>query len=472
MCKLLTEPRLPKDICGPKKKTRRKKGEPSEIQIKYTTIREGTNSTIDELFRLYKVSPYNARVKFFNTKAQIHADRVCIFEKGEKDFEICIFRNKFGISTTNRIYSSQRKIYSISYKTGKFWYIDKVKNRIGPLTYGKFCEFIGLAEGIQVWASMDDSNDRLSKSKIFQFMRNKFPWILTLAENKVSLGVNFNVVESKGLTTPKAIHRHVLNVPSNIAQLVLDSGFIHKIRNESKRPMGAWKEMVRYLDGIEHLSMEMLKSHYFEDSLKMAKTLGRKVNCRWGEKRLKEEHDNWAREIGNIVLDCELEYDLNIRKLYEVFAEFSGYKLLKTNKEMILEGMIQNHCVGTYIDKVQTGTCAIYHVDGYTLQVGLESKQIREPSEVMKGINGGTVTIPKTRNVEVNQLKRIQFKGKHNSEPPQELIDRVDAEMKRFSDEGMFDTEGIMEHKQPDRKKRQLSNQNRWDYQQEDQMAW
>jgi len=440
MSKLLTEPRIPKEITAPKKKTRRKKASSEDFEVKHTIIKEGKSISVDELFKIYKANPFNARVKYFNSGHKYTYDRSCIFEKGPVDFEICVFRNNFGISVTNRIYSSQKKLYSISYKNGKLWYINKIKNRISPLSYGSLLEFIGYAETISIWGHQE--SDKLKKSKTWEFMVNKFPWLKMISEHPVSMGVNLNVVKTKKMTSTKDINRHVLGVPNNIAQMVIESGVLSKIRdrNDGIKPMSVWKNALKYLDGVQNLNLEMLKSHYFFDSIKMAKTLGRKVNCKWGEKRLKEEHDAWAREIGNIVLDCEEEYDLNIRREFIAFAEFSGYKLLKTNKEMLIEGMIQDHCVGTYITEVERGRCAIFHVDGYTLQVGIGTQTIREPEKMEIGPNGNPIRIPQTRNVEIKELKNLQFRGKHNNAAPPELVARVNAELKRFGTEGMFDT--------------------------------
>src|ERR1035437_2500583 len=222
MAKLLTEPRLPKEITAPKKKIRRKKASSEDPKVKYTIIKEGSSPSVDELFKIYKANPFNARVKYFNSGQKYTYDRACIFEKGPVDFEICVFRNNFGISVTNRIYSSQKKLYSISYKNGKLWYINKLKNRITPLSYGSLLEFIGYAESVSAWGHQE--LDKLKKSNTWEFMVNKFPWLKMLSEHPVSMGVNLNVVKTKKMTSTKDIKRHVLGVPNNIAQMVIESG--------------------------------------------------------------------------------------------------------------------------------------------------------------------------------------------------------------------------------------------------------
>ncbi len=43
--------------------------------------------------------------------------------------------------------------------------------------------------------------------------------------------------------------------------------------------------------------------------------------------------------------------------------------MLTTTKEMFLEGKKQSHCVGTYINKVDAGGCAIFTYDKFTIEI-------------------------------------------------------------------------------------------------------
>jgi hypothetical protein len=160
--------------------------------------------------------------------------------------------------------------------------------------------------------------------------------------------------------------------------------------------------------------------------------------------------------IGNIVLDCEETYDLAIRPEFLAFAEFSGYRLLRTNKDMLIEGMMQNHCVGTYIDKVNKGECAIFSVEGYTLQVGIEKKrellrgffdidengdQIGELHEIdgLDDFDGDEeIRLPQSKHHELKVFKNMQFRGKHNVSAPPELVEKVQTEFDKFKAAGKF----------------------------------
>jgi hypothetical protein len=442
MSKLLTEPRGKMEISLPKKKKRIvKKASDEPVEVRYQVLMEGDKCKVDELFRIYKDNPFNARVKYFNANSKVYFSRLVVFEKGKNDFEICDFTNSFGISVTNRIYSGQKKNSSIVYKGGKFWYINRrgKGSSIRPLTWGALLNFIQEVENIHIWGKMDKVK---KDSKVFQYLYAKFPWIKMLNEHKYSMGVNMNVVKANKLFGYKDITRHVMKVPNNIAEMVLESDLLTRL-NYNTTSQKAWVEMLKVLDNIQSLNKELLTDHLFVDTCRMAKTLGRKVNCKWTVKRLKDEHDTWAMEIGNIVLDCEEEYEMSIRPEFIAFAEFSGYKLFRTNKALLIEGMTQNHCVGTYIDKVNRGECAIYNVGGYTLQVGVatEKETLRgffDEEEELNDNDEIAIRIPQTKHVDVKVFKNMQFRGKYNVDAPKDLVDKVQLEFDKFKAAGKF----------------------------------
>jgi len=417
MSKLLSEPRVIKEIKDvlPKKRIKKRSDE-EKIGIKYEVIYEGIKKDVDELFRVYKEDSFKARVKFFNKgRGYFSFSRVVLFETENGDFEVSKFINSFGISTTNKIYSSQKKVESIIYRNKKFWH--RTNNKVQPLTYGILKTFIINNENLNTY-ELGVPSDKFKESKVYKYFNNRFHWFKTVGESKVSFGLTFNKSVDKKIFKLKDMTWVNLGVNHKLGQMIIESPTFRTMISDTGKGIKAWKEVLKVLDGIEHLTEEMINSSYFYDTCKMARTIGKKVNCRWGLKRLKEEHDIWAKQITRIILECELEYDLNIRPIYKSFAEYSGFNLLRTNKDMLAEGMIQNHCVGTYINSVERGQCAIYHVDGYTLELShvIESFKVRESYE------GG---IPQYRNVEKKVLKNVQFRGKYNAEAPKELNDEV-----------------------------------------------
>lgn len=416
MSKLLLEPRVPKEITTPKNVTRKKKVSEDRPEVKYTLLHESDKNDVNELFRIYKENPFNARVKYFNDKKQISFIRKVIFERGN-DFEICQFRVSFGISITSRIYSSQKKLKSIIYKSGKFYYkCNEGRNKkFVPLTYNDIETF--------------GSTNLFSYNFLIKFFRERFFWFEAINEYSEAHHLNLNVVKSKKLFGNKALSQHMFGVPYSVCKLIKENKVLNKF-NSYGPPIKAWKNSLPYLINVDKVTVELLSSHYFYDTIQMAKTLGRKINCLWGVKRLREEHDAWAREIGNIVLDCAEEYKLSIRKEFIDFAVFSKYKLLLTNKDLLIEGMIQNHCVGTYINRVNNGECAIYNVDGYTLQVMIGDYMITAPNDRISSFTSKD-TLDKLSSFK--KLYIAQFKGKYNSSVPIDVIEGVNKILDDFN---------------------------------------
>jgi hypothetical protein len=434
--KLFDTIRIEEKIDGPKKRYRKPKvSDEDKPKVKYTLLREGDKSKVDEFIALYKNDPYKARVKFFNGKRNAYCfSRLVMFEYENGDFQICNFTVSFGISVTNRMYSTQRKISSLIYSKKKFW----IKNGsvIKPLTYGSLCEFVSNNEISLTLYDIKKRNEKLEKSLIYNIFSSRFHWIRVLSEYEYSNYLTFNTVVSKKLFGIKDLNRELFGVPYNISLILQNSSILNssKIDNQGKNRFVGLREMLKVLIHVDHLREDMVRSHNFIDTCKMARTLGKKVNCKWGLKRLTQEHDNWAKLITQIELDCISEYEMNIRPIYHSFAEFSGYRILKTNKDMLMEGMFQKHCVGTYINDVDKGNTAIFHVKGYTLQLSVEENQevVREVPKVSL-FGGGQAVIPQTRHITTMKVVNKQFRGKYNESAPSKLVEEVQEMLDMFS---------------------------------------
>lgn len=406
MTKLLTEPRVIKEISDVKSKKKVFKKTDRKC-VNYTLIREGDKTTINELIRVYKEDPFKARVKFFNSSRGTYVfNRLVLFEFDNGDFEFCEFKNSFGISVTNKMYSSQKKVSSVIYTKGRFWL---KRNTIKPLFFNNLISFINDCETF----TYNNLLRVVEVSKIYSYFNTKFHWFRAVYDSEgVAYNLTFNRIVKDKLYKLRDMTLASVGVNHKISKVILSGG---RFANMIKQNNGVyiWKEYLRYMDNTHCLKSELVESEYFYDTCKMAKTLGRKVNCKWSLRRLKEEHDKWAKEITKIVLECEVEYDLKISQIYRAFSEYSGFRLLKTNKEMLAEGMIQNHCVGTYINSVQSGYCGIYHINGYTLELKCVLTDNSEDSN--------------------KKLKIIQFKGKYNVDAPVELFNMVNKEVESFN---------------------------------------
>lgn len=339
---------------------RRNKG---VFKITNTVIYETNSENIDMLMTLYNKDPYYARVKFFNDKLNVFAKRFILFEHDNGDFDIAYFIKKYGISTTNKLYTSQRKIHSLLYRSGKFWFIENGK--IKAATYYDF-EYL-----LSNFDRPKDDDVIKAKEFIKEYFRKRFYWFSFIHEFEPAKGLSFSLVGSRGFSGVNDLKRHIYGVRVGIANLVhenlfYDSGILERDR------IKIWKEIKKQLDNIDCISVELLRSEYFIDTCYMGRTLGYRINCKWGLKRLKVEHDKWSKELTNILIEMVDEVELGNAKIFKDFSEFSGFELITTNKGLLEEGLKQSHCVAGYVDRVNMGSCGIYRINGYTLELVVE----------------------------------------------------------------------------------------------------
>jgi hypothetical protein len=175
--------------------------------------------------------------------------------------------------------------------------------------------------------------------------------------------------------------RHVWGTPYKIAEVLM------KVKNMEP---AQWNETRQALYNIENIREGFFDDKYFRDTRKFAAALGKKINCAWSEKRLKLQHDIWAKEVVEIILQFEELRNLNIRQIYHDFADFSGIEMLLTNHDLIAEGRKMSHCVGTYSSEVDAGRSSIYTYGIGTLELGttVDSKDINKTILYIKQFRG------------------------------------------------------------------------------------
>ncbi len=354
-------------------------------EIVYTELVSSQHANVDTLFRIYAKNKFHARVYFMNeVKSTFTRNRVGIFDEPNGDFTIVSFVRKFGISKTNKMYNRESKEFSIIKKGNKFYY--KRKNIILPLVYN---HILGLPISYEI---------------IMNVLVNRLPWFRYMTEHDVCRKVSFNTLVSKKIfSLEKALkHEYKLNGPT--------SKELYKIKNDHRTK--SIKYYIDYLDNAENLynTLGTYDFSTFYDTLKMAKILDRRVNCSWSARRLKEEHDKWAKEITDIVF-VEGDRPMSVNQIFIKFSEMSGFKLLKTTKEMNYEGRKNNHCVATYVSNVDNGRSGIYSIGDYTLEL----------------VNTWSIDHSKPG------LKINQFRGYSNCEAPSDLFDLVKSKLDEFN---------------------------------------
>jgi len=318
------------------------------------------NAKLDTLFDVYATDKAKAKIYYHLNKGSFSTVRRVLFEYLNGDFKFVIIRKTYGISSTNRMYSSEKTLESIIYKNKKFYLYNN--------NNGKFIKQLSYYD-IHVF-----NNQFGHKEDVYDYLVQRFGWVRFIRDEHTFGWIPFNTIISKRLYNKKALLRHIYGCPYPVAKFVHD--YTINCRAYLKY-LPVWKEMRKNLINIENLSIEMFRNSLFQDSCRFAQMLGVKVNCSWGLKRLKSEHDKWSKIIIAVLLENEPLIELTIHPIFIEFAAHSGFELLRTNHELIAEGNIMNHCVGTYSPSVNRGTSGIYRVNGHTLELTRNSNGVR-----------------------------------------------------------------------------------------------
>jgi hypothetical protein len=284
------------------------------------------------------------------------------------------------------MYSRETEGIRLTYKNGKFWFLFNMgKNGRGVKHF-----------------TLHHVSTMNSSEKIIKFLISKFPWIEFLMSNNLLTDISVNTIKKNKLfTLKKALqYKYKTNYPT--------AKLLHL--NPSYLTMSELPRKMKYLKNIESIKEHWLKPRedihtYFHDTLRMAETLDKQINCSWSDSRLKEEHDKWSDEITEIIYN-EADRELKIKEVFIEFRDFSNLNMLSTTKEMFLEGKKQSHCVGTYVQKVDNGRCAIFTYKKYTIEVGIK-------------VN--------------NQLYVVQCRGFRNKDADEESMSHINDLISQFN---------------------------------------
>ena len=333
---------------------------------KHTVLRTTRNEDyIDRLIEIYATSPETAKV-FFEVKKdalKFKETRIVLFEYSNGDFRLASIQKSYGISKTNRIYNSSRNLSCIVYKAKDKKFYSQTRNGIKLLTYSHIISHTPVNGH---WGIGDEGN------VCVDFFTERYTWFSNLSDYfDLLYNISLNTIITKKLYNKKNIFRHVFKESYPVCQKLYEIGSSGRW-NSVQTFLPTWIETRKALINIESITKEMYLDDIFMDTCKMANMLNKKINCSWGLKRLKQEHDDWNKQIIQAILKYEIDRPLNIGEQYRKFGEFSesyGIKLLETTHDLIHEGMAQSHCVGTYIGNVDNQSCAIYKYKNYTLEL-------------------------------------------------------------------------------------------------------
>lgn len=108
-------------------------------------------------------------------------------------------------------------------------------------------------------------------------------------------------------------------------------------------------------------------------SINMAAITGEKINCAWSKRRLEEYLDEMSFKVTNI-FGMYKDQNLSPDIVFKNFSDFSGIPISKTFKEIVLMGLENRNCIGTYWERINSGECMIYKYKNCAFQLVKEFK--------------------------------------------------------------------------------------------------
>jgi len=346
-----------------------------------------------KLIEIYKQDRQKARVIFENSSRHEYCeDSIWLFEYPNGDFRIVSFSNNISFSKNNIIYRRDKTNHIFMYKheTKSFYF--KLNKVFTPLTVGVFNTYANI--------------------KIKDYFKSRFGWIRNALDVGSCYNLTLTTINKKKLFNKEKLIKHTYGVNHNVAK-VLDEAII-----ENQNVKFISKQYKHLFINLDKLTIEFFRNHLLQDTCRFAQSFGEKINCAWGTKRIKQFHDTLYKRHIDVILEFEPLSKLSNRTVYLDFAKFTGYKILLTNHDLIAEGKKQSHCVGTYAPQVNNGSCSIFSIGQYTLDlrygVPWNKRKLGESDlEKMLFIN--------------------QFRGYGNCDAPKELYDEVEAYVDEFN---------------------------------------
>lgn len=367
----------------------------------------------DHFVKLYKENKPLA-VKFYRLSNNKPCKTFRVSFESEKGRVIQIENHKVGISRAGHLYRNKKVISKLIISTQKrsvIWkrgsayhrvtpdYIPGIKHELRQLNVKPIEIYEVLHPGLK-WMNDFDFSFKVSltalkKHKLFSLEKLvKYKW----QHIDKSFAVRMIVNQMCGVEKLEFLNMQ-LSVCTN------PNYFFHVFEQVSERIKrdikNGYKELMQGFASAGNHDYSTLK-----DTIEMAANLGYKINLKWSPKRMEKEHDKMMKEVNEVLLLG------SNRKIFidPVFTHLElppKFTLLKTTGELAFEGKRMKHCVGSYTNNVERGTCAIYRLDftnsSYTL-------------ELQKRVNG----------IIVGQLK-----GYRNQSAPEEIRKYVFSEVEK-----------------------------------------
>ena len=305
----------------------------------YKELASGVNMTFATFWKIYEKDRMAARL-YINSNETKAGFRHVVFI--HKNVHVIVHeRVKYGVSTTLRMY----KAIAV---------LDKVYLNIdtGMVLLKKGKNFVSCCP------------TQIVNHEIQEYIISVLPWIEFIF--KRNLPITFTTIVKNKLYNDKKLMMFYFNANYETSKFLYE--YFKDYNRILIKKNNLWMENMNNLNR-EHVLNGNLST--FMDTLKMGIWLLEKTNVAWSVKRMKEEHDQRMTRINVILAEFDNE-PLNIAKKFRPAYEFlqhHGCKVFQTTRELILEGFLQHHCVGTYANSVNTGYCMIMRYKDITVQL-------------------------------------------------------------------------------------------------------
>jgi len=214
------------------------------------------------------------------------------------------------------------------------------------------------------------------------FMHFNFNWLDVKLYPFVTKGIFEKMVAGKLTNNTDVCKAYIkamrLNCSPSLFLQLFQTGSISK--QDFLRRAAVAKDINHF---IEHLLLpnDNRSLLVYEDMVKEALILEKKIDYKWSSKRLTEEHKAWTEQIMQIEIDA-LE-DVVI-PFVDKFSRYTpdGFKLLKTQKEVFYEGKTMKHCLYTaYWSSIKNNSYIAYHItsgdEEVTLGINIYDDKLR-----------------------------------------------------------------------------------------------
>jgi hypothetical protein len=265
---------------------------------------------------------------------------------------------------------------------------------------------------------INDSDERIKLSCKLLFNNKKNEWCEKhLKRQKLKNEDAFNLTVKTNFT--KTIYGSCSNLQQFINKIkTIDEPLSYKQFNDlsfddiyeimSIAPI--FKNPVNFIDKYKEfkkLRFDRNYGTYFDDLIKIANETDNKINFSLNESNIKEQHDRMLLEN----LDKMKAKAIHVDDKYLILEKYlpKEFKIIKTGKELLFEGLIQKHCVNSYSSNINRGECCIltteYNDRRYTAEIHFGKSWLSDDSKPKYTIN--------------------QFKGYANLQAPKALESKL-----------------------------------------------